>query len=299
MTAITAPLSDPAIETRALGKRYGAAWALNDCTLEVPTGSVTALVGPNGAGKSTLLQLLAGLSTPTTGEAQLLGLSVRDQASLVLPRLGFVAQDHPLERGFTVAEMLKMGRKLNPGWDNELALSRIEQLGIPLERKVTKLSGGQQAQIALAIALGKRPDVLILDEPVAALDPLARRDFLSSLMAAVTERDLTVLLSSHILGDLERVCDYLLVLAGGRIRLAGSIERIIESHRVLTGPHCDATAIGRHYEIVEERHVGRQSTFVVRSPSLLFDAKWQVDTLSLEEIVLAYLERYHQEGTAP
>jgi ABC-2 type transport system ATP-binding protein len=269
-------------------------WALHDCSLEVPSGSVTALVGPNGAGKSTLLQLLAGLSRPTTGDAHLLGMSVRDQWQRVLPRLGFVAQDHPLERGFTVAEMLKMGQKLNPTWDNALAMSWIETLAIPLDRKVHKLSGGQQAQVALALALGKQPDLLILDEPVAALDPLARRDFLSSLMSAVTERNLTVLLSSHILGDLERVCDHLLVLAGGQIRLAGSIDAILATHRVLSGPQTDATAIGRLYEIVEERHVGRQSTFVVRSPGQLFDAKWQVDALSLEEIVLAYLSQQHR-----
>jgi ABC-2 type transport system ATP-binding protein len=255
---------------------------------------VTALVGPNGAGKSTLLQLLAGLSRPTTGEAHLLGISVHDQLPLVLPRMGFVAQDHPLERGFTVAEMLTMGQKLNPAWDNALALSWIEHLNIPPGRKVNKLSGGQQAQVALALALGKQPDVLILDEPVAALDPLARRDFLSSLMSAVTERDLTVLLSSHILGDLERVCDHLLVLAGGQIRLAGSIDTILATHRLLSGPQTDAATIGRHYEIVEERHTGRQSTVIVRSPNQLFDARWQVESLSLEEIVLAYLSRHHQ-----
>lgn len=287
-----------AIQTRSLGKRYGSVWALHDCSFDVPAGSVTALVGPNGAGKSTLLQLLSGLSKPTTGEAHLLGVSVRDQWQLVLPRVGFVAQDHPLERGFTVAEMLKMGQKLNPAWNNELALSWIERLDIPLRRKVNRISGGQQAQVALALALGKQPNVLILDEPVAALDPLARRDFFSSLMSAVSERDLTVLLSSHILGDLERVCDHLLVLADGRIRLAGSIDGILATHRVLSGPQSDATAISRHYEIVEERHTGRQSTFIVRSPNRLFDARWLVEALSLEEIVLAYLSRHHQVRAA-
>ena len=286
-------IATTSIQTRSLGKRYGSMWALKDCSFEVPAGSVTALVGPNGAGKSTLLQLLGGLSKPTTGAAYLLGQSVQDHWQSLLPRLGFVAQDHPLERNFTVAEMLKLGQKLNPVWDNARATSWIERLNIPLERKVMKLSGGQQSQVALALALGKQPQVLILDEPAAALDPLARRDFLSSLMTAASERELTVLLSSHNLGDLERVCDYLLLLAGGQMRIAGPIDHIKATHRVLSGPRTDAAAIGRLYEIVEERHTDRQSTFIVHSPNQVFDAKWQVDEPSLEEVVLAYLSRHH------
>jgi ABC-2 type transport system ATP-binding protein len=186
-----------ALETHDLGKRYGARWALHDCSLSVPEGSVTALVGPNGAGKTTLLHLAVGLSTPSSGDVRVLGWSAREQPELVLPRIGFVAQDHPLYRGFTLAETLTLGRKLNPRWDDAFARARLERLGLPPRQKIGTPSGGQQAQVALTLALAKRPELLVLDEPMAALDPLARRDFLRSLMEAAADGDLTVVLSSQ------------------------------------------------------------------------------------------------------
>lgn len=274
-----------------LGKRYGAAWALRDCTLEIPAGSVTALVGPNGAGKTTFLQLVVGLSRPTAGSVAVFGEDPVAEPVAVLPRLGFVAQEHPLYSGFTVAETLKLGSKLNPGWEDEVAQRRIEQLGLPLDRKVGRLSGGQQAQVALTLALAKRPELLVLDEPVASLDPLARREFLQSLMEAVADGGLTVILSSHILADLERVCDHIVILANGRTQLAGSIDDVIAAHRLLTGPRAEADAVARLHDVVSEQHTARQTSLLVRANGHVYDASWELHEVDLEEIVLAYLAR--------
>ncbi len=278
-----------ALQTDGLGKRYGSKWALKDCAIDVPTGSVTALVGPNGAGKTTLLQLAIGLARPTAGSVRVLGQSPRADAHAVLPRVGFVAQDHPLHRGFTVAETLKLGRKLNPSWDEEGARARVEQLGLPLGQKVGRLSGGQQAQVALTLALAKRPELLLLDEPVASLDPLARREFLQSVMEVVAETGMTVLLSSHIVADLERVCDHLVILSHGRTQLVGPIEEILASHRLLTGPRTDPDTVARVHEIIRESHTERQSTLLVRANGHVYESNWQLHEIDLEEIVLAYL----------
>ena len=276
-----------AISTQELGKRYGSKWALRDCTIEVPEGSVTALVGPNGAGKTTLLQLAVGLTRPSAGDVTVLGLSPRDPA--LLARVGFVGQEHPLHRGFTVAETLKLGRKLNPGWDDALAHERVRHLDLPLDRTVGRLSGGQRAQVALTVALAKRPELLLLDEPVASLDPLARREFLNALMEAVSETGLTVILSSHIVAELERVCDHLVILAQARAELAGPIDEIVAGHRLLTGPRNDAGAVARVHDVIRERHTERQTTLLVRADGHVYDADWELHEVDLEEIVLAYL----------
>ncbi len=281
--------AQPIVETRALGKRFGSHWALRDCTLALPAGSVTALIGPNGAGKTTLLHLLIGLSEPTAGEVRVHGHSPRDDAAHVLPQVGFVAQDHPLYRGFTLAELLKVGRKLNPGWDEALATQRVERLGLPLRKTVGTMSGGQQAQIALTLALAKRPALLVLDEPVASLDPLARREFLQGLMEAVAGEGLTVVLSSHIVAELERVCDHLVILASGGVQLEGPIEEILASHRLLTGPRRDAPAVARIETVVQATHTERQTTLLVRTDRPIADSAWQVAEVGLEEVVLAYL----------
>jgi ABC-2 type transport system ATP-binding protein len=252
---------------------------------------VTALVGPNGAGKTTLLHLAVGLAPPSAGDARILGWSAREQPELVLPRIGFVAQDHPLYRGFTIAEMLKLGRKLNPSWDNALAHERIERLELSLKQKAGTLSGGQQAQVALTLALAKRPELLVLDEPMAALDPIARREFLGALMEAVAEGGLTVILSSHIIADLERVCDHLIVLAGGAVQLAGPLEDVVSEHRLLTGPRGDADEVARVHAVIEERHSERQTTLLVRANGHVYDARWEVTPVGLEDIVLGYLGR--------
>jgi ABC-2 type transport system ATP-binding protein len=286
----------PVVETSALGKRYGSRWALRDCSLAIPAGSVAALVGPNGAGKTTLLHMLIGLSEPTSGEARVLGWAPREQPHLVLPRVGFVAQEHPLYRGFRLAEMLTVGRKLNPRWDDDLARRRLARLGIPLDRKVGKLSGGQQAQVALTLALGKRPELLVLDEPVAALDPLARREFLQGLMEAVVEEELTVVLSSHIVAELERVSDYLVILAAGGVQLAGSLEEILGSHRLLTGPRREPAAVGRVHSVIHESHTERQTTLLVRTNGHVYDPSWRIEEVGLEEIVLAYLGQQAGRG---
>jgi ABC-2 type transport system ATP-binding protein len=278
-----------ALSCDALGKRYGSRWALRDCTLEIPSGTVTALVGPNGAGKTTLLQLAVGLSKPTAGDVRVLGHSPRREAAAVLPRIGFLAQEHPLYAGFTIAEMLKLGRKLNPTWDEGLALDRIQSLDLPLRQKVGKLSGGQQAQVALTLALAKRPELLLLDEPVASLDPLARREFLQAVMEAVAETGMTVVLSSHIVADLERVCDHLVILSSARVQLAGPIEAIVASHRLLTGPRTDPAAVARVHDVIRASHTERQTTLLVRANGHVYDSSWQQHELDLEEIVLAYL----------
>lgn len=225
-----------ALQATALGKRYGHTWALRDCTLTLPDGRVAALVGPNGAGKTTLLQLAVGLIAPTCGHITIFGLAPHAHPKEVLPRIGFVAQEQPLYRGFTVAEMLTVGRKLNHPWDNAVAEERLARLGIPLGRRIGQLSGGQRSQVALALALAKRPQLLVLDEPAAALDPLARRAFLQTLMEAAAESGVTVLFSSHVIADLERVCDYLIILSASQVQLVGDVDTIVQGHKLLVGP---------------------------------------------------------------
>ncbi|MGN6377344.1 MAG: ABC transporter ATP-binding protein [Gaiellales bacterium] len=278
-----------AVRTGGLGKRYGSTWALRDCSLEIPAGSVTALVGPNGSGKTTLLHMMIGLARATEGSVEVLGHSPRDDAGAVLPRLGFVAQDHPLYRNLTVSDTLTLGRKLNPHWDDRIARGRIEYLGLKPGHKVGKLSGGQQAQVALTLALAKQPELLVLDEPVASLDPLARREFLNAVMEAVAETGMTVILSSHIVSELERVCDHLVTLAAGRTQLAGPIAEILATHRLLTGPRSDAAGVARVHNVVRESHTERQTTLLVRANGHVYDSCWEQHEVDLEEIVLAYL----------
>jgi ABC-2 type transport system ATP-binding protein len=280
---------DVAIRASGLGKRYGSRWALRDCTLEIPSGSVTALVGPNGAGKTTLLHLVIGLVEPTSGAVEVFGCSPRRDAIEVLPRLGFVAQDHPLHRNLTIAETLTYGRKLNPSWNQLLAAERVERLGLSPKQKIGQLSGGQQAQVALTLALAKRPRLLLLDEPVASLDPLARREFLNAVMEAVVDEGITVVLSSHIVAELERVCDHLITLAQGATQLTGSIAEIVASHRLLTGPRTDAASVTRVHDVIRESHTERQTTLLVRANGHVYDSCWEQHEVDLEEIVLAYL----------
>ena len=274
-----------ALEADSLGRRYGRAWALRDCSFQLPAGRVAALVGPNGAGKTTLLHLAVGLLTPTTGSVRVYGAPPQSAR----PRVGFVAQDHPLYRTFSVGETLTLGRKLNPHWDDALAKTRLQRLGIALDRPVGKLSGGQQAQLALTLALAKQPDLLLLDEPVASLDPLARRDFLRALAEIGEEGRVTVLLSSHIIADLERVCDYLIIISAARVQLVGEISEIVRTHKRLTAPRRTPGAIAGVATIVEEYSTPRQTQLLVRTDEPLSDSTWEVADVSLEEIVLAYL----------
>lgn len=281
--------SPSALRCDRLGKRYGSVWALRDCTLRIPIGSVTALVGPNGAGKTTLLQLASGMSAPSSGAVETLGWSPREVPQMVLPRIGFVAQDRPLYRGFTLADMLRFGRRLNVRWDDGFARRRLADLGLNLNQRVGKLSGGQQAQLALTLALAKRPELLLLDEPAASLDPLARREFLQALMEAVAEAGVTVVLSSHILADLERVSDHLVILSRAHVALDGSTEEIVRSHRLLVGQRRDIDDIAQLHSVIHWSGTERQTTVLVRANGHVYDSHWQVSDVGLEQIVLAYL----------
>jgi ABC-2 type transport system ATP-binding protein len=281
-------MTDP-LRLHGAGVRFGRVWALRDCSLALPAGSVTALVGPNGAGKTTLLHLAAGLRRPTTGTVSVYGHAPWGEPAAVLPRIGFVAQEHPLYRGFTVAEMLRLGRTLNPRWDGDLATSRLARLGIPLGKRVGALSGGQQAQVALVMALAKRPDLLLLDEPLASLDPLARREFVGLLAESVADTGATVLLSSHIITELERVCDRLILLAGGATQLDGDIEAIVAAHQRLVGPPEALDALAHHHTVIEAHQTLRQATVLARLNGTVFDPAWQAQPVALEDIVLAYL----------
>lgn len=278
------------LEAQGLGKRYGRRWALSDCTLTIPAGQVVGLVGPNGAGKTTLLHLAVGLLRPTAGTIAVL--SGRPAASPAqLARVGFVAQETPLYAGLSVADHLHLGAWLNPGWDHDLAKRRIKELGLDPTQKAGKLSGGQLAQLALTLVIAKRPQLLILDEPVASLDPLARRQFLQGLMTVVADDGVSVLLSSHLVADLERVCDYLVVLVASRVQVAGEIEALLASHYRLTGARRDANRLPVSQQVIEASHTDRQSTFLIRTDEPILDPAWIVEPVSLEDLVLAYMGR--------
>jgi ABC-2 type transport system ATP-binding protein len=281
-----------------LGKRYRSRWALRGCTLEVPTGCVTGLVGPNGAGKTTLLSLAVGLLAPTEGTIETCGgRPARDGDQLA--KVGFVAQDTPAYPHLTVAEHLRLGAHLNPGWDDALAHRRIEALGLDPAQRAGRLSGGQRAQLALTLGLAKRPELLVLDEPVASLDPLARREFLQVLMEAVAEQELSVLLSSHLVSDLERVCDHLVVLSGSRLRVSGDVADLLATHVRLVGPRRDPASLPAGQVVVWSRHTDRQSTFVVRTTSPVLDPAFTVTPVPLEDLLLAYLDGGRRGATVP
>ena len=276
------------VETVGLGKRYGSLWALRDCSLQVPRGRVSALVGPNGSGKTTLLRLLVGLSSPSSGEARVLGR--RPQQSVeFLETVGYLAQEMPLYKRLSVADHLRFGASLNPRWDAAAARTRLTDLRIPFDRPVSTLSGGQRAQVALGLALAKRPQVLLLDEPVAALDPLARRAFLASLSEAVAAADLSVILSSHLLHDLERVCDHLVLLASSRVQLCGDIDDVVASHRALVGPRRSEADIEPSVHVVRAMQTPRQTRLLARLDGRVLDPSWEASEVGLEEIVLAYM----------
>jgi ABC-2 type transport system ATP-binding protein len=285
---MTDPAPQAVLEATGLGKRYRRTWALRDCTLALPRGRIAALVGPNGAGKTTLLHLAVGLLAPTAGTIRVLGRAPGEDPDL-LARVGFVAQDAPLYGDFTGAELLRLGAELNRRFDLALARDRLGRLGVPLDRRVDRLSGGQRAQVALAIALAKRPELLLLDEPVASLDPLARREFLQVLMGSVAEQGLTVLLSSHLLADLERVCDYLIVLQAARVQVLGPVDELLDRHKLLVGPRRDPAGIAGVAAVVRATHTARQSSLLVRTDGPVRDPGLTVGDVTLEDLVLAYL----------
>ena len=274
------------LEAQRLGKRFRRRWALRDCTLTLPSGAVVGLAGPNGAGKSTLLGLATGLLSPTEGTIRVLGRDpLREPA--VLGRIGYVAQGAPLYHAFTVADAIGYARATNPSWNDATASEFVTRL--PARTKVGSLSAGERARLALALALGKRPELLLLDEPFAGLDPLAGREFLQLLMDGVAETGATVVIASHVTADLERVCDHIVLLTGGGVRIEGNVEDLLESHRLLTGARRPLGTIHGVREIVRERHSGRQLTLLVRSDGPILDPSWAVDPVGLEELLLAYM----------
>ncbi len=281
-------MTTPAVTACGLGKRYGRHWALSDCTLSIPAGHVVGLVGPNGAGKSTFIGLMTGMLGPTTGSIEVLG-GPAPNSPEQLARIGYVAQGTPTYGGLSVADHLRFGAHTNPGWDGALAAKRIQDLRLDSRQKAGKLSGGQQAQLALTLGLAKRPELLILDEPIASLDPLARHEFLQSLMAAIAERELSIIMSSHLIGDLEHVCDYLVVLVGSRLVLHGPVEELLACHHLVTGPRRDATSLPPGVQVITQSHTDRQSTFLVRSTAPIIDPALAADPVDLEQLVLGYM----------
>ncbi|MGC5344150.1 ABC transporter ATP-binding protein [Streptomyces sp. DT24] len=279
-----------ALEARGLGKKYRRGWALQECSFRLPAGRICGLVGPNGAGKSTLLGLATRLVQATSGELRMFGVDVASPA--VMPRYAFLGQDKALYKRFTVAETLRMGRELNPGWD-QAAAERIVRAGdVPMNARVGTLSGGQRTRVAFALAFGKRPDLLLLDEPMADLDPLARDEMSSLLMAEVAENGTTVLMSSHMLTELEDMCDYLLVIAEGRVRMAGETDELLAVHKLVTGvtPEAGGLPAGlAAHTVVESRTSGRQFTSLIRTEGAPVRGDWQLVEPSLEEVLLAYL----------
>jgi ABC-2 type transport system ATP-binding protein len=278
------------IETTGLGKRYRSTWALRECTLAVPEGHVVALVGPNGAGKTTLLNMSVGLTAPTEGTATVLGGQPAGSAT-ALDGTAFVAQDAPLYKNLSARDMLHLTRNLNRRWDQRYAEGRLAELGIPLKKKAGKLSGGQQAQLALTLALARRPRLLVLDEPLAMLDPLARHDFMASVMLAAAEDGVSVVLSSHVLAELERVADYLILLTGGRVQVAGEVDDLLASHRVLTGPAAEADECAGRLRVVNIRRAEAQAHLLIRTNGGADPVPpgWEAHPVGLEELVLAYL----------
>jgi ABC-2 type transport system ATP-binding protein len=277
-----------AIEASGLGKKYGRRWALSDCTLGIPTGRVVGLVGPNGAGKTTLLNLATGMLAPTAGSIRVLG-GAPGSGPDQLAKVGYVAQDAPVYAGLSVADHLRLGAHMNPSWDADLAAQRVRELGLVPKQKAGTLSGGQRAQLALTLAIAKRPELLILDEPIASLDPLARREFLQVLMETTAEHEVSVIMSSHLVADLERISEYLVVLVDSRVQVAGEIDELLASHQLLTGARCDPATLPANQHVITARHTDRQSTILVRSEVPVVDPSWSVDRIDLEDLVLAYM----------
>jgi ABC-2 type transport system ATP-binding protein len=278
----------PAIKTVGLSKRYRSTWGLQDCSIDVPKGRISALVGPNGAGKTTLLRLLVGLRRPTSGEVRVLGRAPAQDEDF-LASVGFLAQEISLYRQLSAAEHLRIGARLNRRWDAAAAGQRLTALRVPLDRPVHSLSGGQRAQVALSLALAKRPRVLLLDEPLAALDPLARREFLTSLADVTIEGDVTVVLSSHLVHDLERVCNHLILLTASRVRLCAEIDDVLGDHRMLVGPRRSTAELERLFTVVKATQTERQSRVLARLDGPVPDPAWDVSEVGLEDIILAYM----------
>jgi ABC-2 type transport system ATP-binding protein len=268
-------------EAHGLGKRYGRhRWALRDVDLQVPPGSITALVGPNGAGKSTLIKAGVGFERPTVGRVLVDGVDPWNERGRAIRRVGYVPQSPSLYRELTVDDHVRLAASLRPAFDVVLARRRLDQLAIPLSARADELSGGQQAQVGLALALGTRAPVLLLDEPLASLDPLARREFLHVLVDAVRVDGATALLSSHVITDIEQACDRLLVLGGGRKLLDLSIAESIAGHRIVETRLPADEVVGTFMD------TDGSLLSLIRTPSESLD---RGRSATLEEVVLGHL----------
>ncbi len=276
------------VEAHALGKRYGSTWALHECSLAIPAGHVVALVGPNGAGKSTFLNLVVGLAARSAGDVTVLG-GHRPGSSAALDGIAFVAQDTPLYKNLSAGDMMHVTRNLNRQFDQGYAAARLTELGIPMKRKAGKLSGGQQAQLALTLALARHPRLLVLDEPVAMLDPIARHDFMATVLTAAVDDGVSVLLSSHVLAELERVADYVILLSRGRVQLADEIDALLASHCVLTGPASLVDGYSDRSVVHASRGEAQAHLLIRASASDPVPPGWEAHPVSLEELALAYL----------
>jgi ABC-2 type transport system ATP-binding protein len=290
MNLQTGPTVSAAIEAWNVSRAYGSTLALQDCSLDIPVGSVAGLVGPNGAGKTTLLGLATGMLRPTAGRIQVLG-GVPGRGTSQLRKVGFVAQETPVYAGLSVADHLKLGQRMNARWDAELAASRIRELKLDPRRKAGRMSGGQRAQLALTMALARRPDLLILDEPVASLDPLARREFLAGLAEATAGLRMSVIMSSHLVSDLERICDYLVVLVASRVQVAGPVTEVLAGHYLVSGSGVDRGGLPEDAEIISSARNLGQTTALVRTAAAPHHPACTVTRPNLEDVVLGYMSR--------
>ena len=277
-----------AIEADRVGKRYRRTWALRECTLAIPAGQVVALVGPNGAGKTTLLRVLAGLAAPSQGQVRVLA-GFPPGSPAARDGVSYVDQQIPMYRSLRVRDILKAAEALNSRWDRDLALTRLDAAGIPPRRRAGQLSGGQQAQVALMLALARRPELLLLDEPLASLDPLARQDVMGWLMTSVAEDGLSVVFSSHVVSELERVASYLVVLSAGQVQVAASVDSLLATHLALVGPADSADSLARQVQVVTMSRVGRQAQALAHTTDA--PAGWSHRPVTMEELVLGYLKQ--------
>jgi ABC-2 type transport system ATP-binding protein len=282
------------VRTEGLGKKYRRGWALRDCTLSIPSNRLVALVGPNGAGKSTLMGLITGLTKPTAGTISVFGDAPGNSG--LHPGVSFLAQQKPLYTQFTVAETLRLGQRTNPTWDQTYAEGLVERAQIPMTAKVGTLSGGQRTRVALALALGKRPSLLLLDEPLADLDPLARETVLRTLVQESREQGITVVLSSHVLSELDGVCDHLVLLADGQVRLSGDVDDLLDRHVLLVGPPEGQPPVPAGSVIDIDRTPGSQQ---VLAPASLANGApgWQPFRPTLGHLTLGYM-RNETQGVA-
>ena len=278
------------IEASGVGKRYGLKWALRDCTISIPKGKIVGLLGPNGAGKSTLLNLVAGVTTPNTGSIYVDG-HKPGSSTTHLNDIGFVGQDNPVYKHMSLRNHLRMGAWLNPRWDTKAAEQRLENLGLEPKQLAGSLSGGQRAQLSLVLATAKSPSLLLMDEPVASLDPLARREFLQTLMGMFSNSPMSIVLSSHTIEDVDRICDYLVILIDSNVQLSGGVSDILQTHARLSGPRCDTNTLHSSQEVIEETHTDRQTTVIVRTTERVLDPRWIATPVTIEDIALAYMKR--------